>query len=279
MGRTQKNKDGMGLQGTCRAQARPYTCTVGPGFTRPARQNTRERRRLGAISEREEGHLAQVLLDVYPGTSIPFGVLSKTSYLLASVFGQVSEEDIPDERQRISLTTQYQLRLMTSLQGRALKERDGFALFVARSEADSTAGVLTLSLGLSASGAKNHRLSVDDSDDSLDGRHGENGAGKIGKIFSLCNMAVKKECRRRGIATLMLERAEEHVAAGASEEDGAIVMVLSVDKYNEEARRLYEAIGYRVDESWEDPRWIQSVERGSVDVARRMLYWKRILIQ
>jgi len=56
-------------------------------------------------------------------------------------------------------------------------------------------------------------------------------------------------------------------------------MVLSVDKYNEEARRLYEAIGYRVDESWEDPRWIQSVERGSVDVARRMLYWKRILIQ
>ena len=89
-------------------------------------------------------------------------------------------------------------------------------------------------------------------------------------------MAVKKECRRRGIATLMLERAEEHVAAGASEEDGAIVMVLSVDKYNEEARRLYEAIGYRVDESWEDPRWIQSVERGSVDVARRVLYWKRI---
>ena len=274
---THKNTDTMGLQGTCRAQARPYTytCTVGPGFSRPARQNTREteRRRLGrlgAVTERED-HLAQVLLDVYPGTSIPFGVLSKTSYLLASVFGQVSEEDIPDERQRISLTTQYQLRLMTSLQGRALKERDGFALFVARSEAYSTAGVLTVSLGLSASGAKNHRLSVDDDDDddSLD-------AGKIGKIFSLCNMAVKKECRRRGIATLMLERAEEHVAAGASEEDGAIVMVLSVDKYNEEARRLYEAIGYRVDESWEDPRWIQSVERGSVDVARRVLYWKRI---
>ena len=102
----------MGLQGTCRAQARPYTytCTVGPGFSRPARQNTREteRRRLGrlgAVTERED-HLAQVLLDVYPGTSIPFGVLSKTSYLLASVFGQVSEEDIPDERQRISLSTQ-----------------------------------------------------------------------------------------------------------------------------------------------------------------------------
>jgi ribosomal protein S18 acetylase RimI-like enzyme len=198
---------------------------------------------------------------------MPFGVLSKTAFLLASVFGKVGEEDgdsatTMDQRQRLSITTQYQLRLMTSLQARAIAERDDFVMFVSRHD-ETVMGVLTVSLGLSASGAKNY------------------GSAEIfqgARVYSLCNMAVREEFRRRGVATRMLQRAEEYVSSKNT--DGLeIAMVLSVDKYNEDAQRLYQEIGYRIDEAWEDPRWLESIERGSVDVPRRILMWKRLHVR
>lgn len=155
---------------------------------------------------------------------------------------------------------------MTSLQARALKERDDFVLFTSRS-GETVTGVLTVSRGLSASGADCYR----DSELFLDAR-----------VFSLCNMAVKEEYRRQGIATSMLQRAEAHVLE-ANDDNGnnddndrsvRVIMVLSVDKYNEDAQRLYRGIGYRLDEGWEDPRWLSSIERGAVDVPRRILLWK-----
>jgi len=76
----------------------------------------------------------------------------------------------------------------------------------------------------------------------------------------------------------MLQRADEYVSSKNT--DGLeIAMVLSVDKYNEDAQRLYQEIGYRIDEAWEDPRWLESIERGSVDVPRRILMWKRLHVR
>lgn len=40
---------------------------------------------------------------MYRGTHIPFVVLSRASFLLASVFGRVAIDDSLDERQRLSV--------------------------------------------------------------------------------------------------------------------------------------------------------------------------------
>ena len=166
----------------------------------------------------------------------------------------------PLTRFRLQITTQYQLRLMTSLQARALKERDDFVLLTCH-EGGTVTGVLTVSRGLSASGAINYR----DAEIFRDAH-----------VFSLCNMAVKEGYRRRGIATSMLRSAEAHVLKTCSDERSSIVMVLSCEKYNEDAQRLYEEVGYRLDDAWEDPQWLESIERGAVDVSRRVLMFKQL---
>ena len=161
----------------------------------------------------------------------------------------------------MQITTRYQLRLMASLQARALQERDEFVM-ITRRDGDVVTGVLTVSRGLSASGAINYR----DAEIFRDAR-----------VFSLCNMAVREEYRRRGIATSMLRSAEAHVLqTHGSDERDTIIMALSCEKYNEDAQRLYEALGYCIDDAWEDPRWLESVERGAVDVSRRVLLWKKL---
>jgi len=40
---------------------------------------------------------------VHHGSQIPFGVLSKTSFLLATVFGRAAIDDSVDEQQRFSV--------------------------------------------------------------------------------------------------------------------------------------------------------------------------------
>lgn len=145
-----------------------------------------------------------------------------------------------------------------------MKERDDFVMFTCRSGHTIT-GVLTVSRGLSATGATDYR----DAEIFREAR-----------VFSLCNMAVKEGYRRRGIASSMLRSAEAHVlkttAAHGADERGVIIMVLSCEKYNEDAQMLYKEVGYRLDDAWEDPRWLESIERGAVDVSRRVLMWKKL---
>jgi ribosomal protein S18 acetylase RimI-like enzyme len=240
----------------------PRPSPVGP--TPPSFPGKGKRRTSGFGPARVHGQEQQgrEIIDVYRGSSIPFGVLSRSSYLLASVFGRVAEEG--NAGQRRSILAQYQLRLMTSLQARAIAERENFVLLLSHeviNDERSLVGVLTISKGLSASGAKDH---------------GEAEIFSGSCVYSLCNMAVKEDFRRRGIATNMLRRAEVVVKDmnGRSVGGESAVVVLSVEKFNDEALRLYEGLGYRIDDSWEDPRWLESVERGSVDVARRILMFK-----
>lgn len=195
-------------------------------------------------------------IEVIKGTRISFKELASVASLLASVFG--------DPCNSRDLLRGYQIRLMAALQSRILSEQGCFTLVCARvlvreakdRAAEKIVGVMTISPGLEASGAKGY-----------DGLEDE-------KCMSVCNMAVDEMYRRRGMAQRMLE-AGESVVRGF--DDGKrSAMVLSVAKYNTEAISLYEKCGFIEDENWEDPRWLESVSRGRVDVERRILMVKRL---
>ena len=190
----------------------------------------------------------------YAGTSIPFRCLSQACALLATVFGhhdQVTEH---------GPFSNYTIRLIAALQSRAIVETSGFVLFMSREvSSGALAGVVTISKGLDASGARGHSLEAPDGC----------------TVYSLCNMAVKASFRRRGVATYMLECVEEYMHHQA---DDVIMLVLSVEKYNVEAQKLYQGLGYSVDESWVDPRWLKSVEKDRIDVPRRILMTKTVFL-
>ena len=61
-------------------------------------------RRLGTLARCASSVNSDVLIQVYTGSRIPFGVLSKTSLLLATVFGRAVIEDSVDERQRLGVS-------------------------------------------------------------------------------------------------------------------------------------------------------------------------------
>lgn len=183
------------------------------------------------------------------GTSIPFRALSQSCALLATVFGHYDE-------QRHVQFSKYTIRLIAALQSRAMMETSDFVLFMAHQvSTGALAGVVTISKGLDAAGARGYSLECSEC-----------------TVYSLCNMAVKSSFRRRGIATHMLQRVEEYL----HEQVQDVVLVLSVEKYNIEAQGLYERLGYTVDESWVDPRWLESVERDRIDVPRRILMRKHV---
>lgn len=185
------------------------------------------------------------------GTSIPFRALSQACALLAIVFGH--HDQVPERVQ----FSNYTIRLIAALQSRAMVETSGFVLFMSHHvSTGALAGVVTISKGLDAAGACGH---------SVEFPYGYT-------VYSLCNMAVKSSFRRQGIATYMLERVEEYL----QDQHQQALLVLSVEKYNIEAQRLYERLGYRVDESWIDPRWLESVEKDRIDVSRRILMIKQL---
>eukprot|EP00890_Picochlorum_soloecismus_P002290 jgi/Picsp_1/3061/NSC_01283-R1_hypothetical protein CHLNCDRAFT_138884 [Chlorella variabilis] len=193
-------------------------------------------------------------IEVIKGTRISFKELASVASLLASVFGDPSNSR--------DLLRGYQIRLMAALQSRILSEQSCFTLVCARVRedgdraAEQIVGVMTISPGLEASGAKGY--------DGLEDK----------KCMSVCNMAVDEMYRKRGIAQRML-KAGETVVKGL--QDGKrLIMVLSVAKYNTEAITLYGKCGFVVDENWEDPRWLESVSGGRVDVERRILMVKRL---
>lgn len=200
--------------------------------------------------------LHEVEMTHHKGTSIPFRALSQACALLSTVFGHHD-----DERRSTSMQfSNYTLRLMAALQSRAIMETSDFVLFMShQASTGSLAGVVTISKGLNASGASSW--------ESLTMEQGY-------VPYSLCNMAVKASCRRQGVATQMLAYVEEYLQDIRQQQDGLTVLVLSVDSYNIEAQRLYKRLGYQMDTSWVDPRWIEAVDRDRIDVPRRLLMFK-----
>ena len=188
----------------------------------------------------------------FQGLSIPFRVMSRASGLLATVFGKRGKDD-----------GGYHVRLMAALQSRAFTEKNDFVMFVTfvrqRESEEAIAGIVTLSKGLSASGAS--------------GYESETFSGS--RLYSLCNLAVREDLRRQGIARTLLSEVERYVK-GLMQENESAVLVLSVEKYSLEARNLYTVCGYSVEDAWEDPRWLDSIDRGRVDVPRRILMYKGI---
>ena len=186
----------------------------------------------------------------FQGLSIPFRIMSRASGLLAMVFGKRGKDD-----------GGYHVRLMAALQSRAFTEKNDFVMFVTwvrkRESEEAIAGIVTLSKGLSASGAS--------------GYESEKFSGLPN--YSICNMAVREDLRRQGIARRLLSEVEMYVKS-LIPKDKSAVLVLSVEKYSLEARQLYAGCGYSVEEAWEDPRWLDSIDRGRVDIPRRILMYK-----
>lgn len=56
----------------------------------------------------------------------------------------------------------------------------------------------------------------------------------------------------------------------------ATLMGLAVYRYNDVPVQLYTSAGYAVDGAWQDQRWNNAAERGSVGVARRQLMLKQL---
>ena len=88
---------------------------------------------------------------------------------------------------------------------------------------------------------------------------------------TVSNMAVAEAHRRQGLGRLLLVACEQ---AALQYAPPATLMALAVFRHNDVARALYESSGYAEDESWVDPRWAASAERGRVDIARRLLLLK-----
>jgi len=209
----------------------------------------------GAADSKRPSSNCAPSVEVIKGTRISFKELASVASLLASVFGDPSNSR--------DLLRGYQIRLMAALQSRILSEQSCFTLVCARVHVEETkykateqkiVGVMTMSPGLEASGAK-----------------GYDGLEDV-KCMSVCNMAVDEMYRRRGMAQKMLEAGE--IVLKGLDDGNRSTMLLSVTKYNVEAIRLYEKCGYVVDENWEDPRWLESVSAGRVDVERRILMVK-----
>lgn len=192
------------------------------------------------------------------GKSIPFRALSQACVLLSSVFGH--HDKVPEGVQ----FSKYTIRLIAALQSRAMVESSNFVLFMSHQRSTgSLVGVVTISKGLDAAGAREYQL---------DGLVSES---KRCHVYSLCNMAVKAPFRRQGIAAHMLLCVEEYLRQLYVPGD-EVTLVLSVDKYNQEAQRLYGNAGYRVDEGWIDPRWLEAVDRDRLNVPRRILMRKEV---
>eukprot|EP00889_Picochlorum_renovo_P005440 jgi/Picre1/32470/NNA_007816.t1 len=100
----------------------------------------------------------------FQGLSIPFRVMSRASGLLAA--------------------------------SRAFTEKNDFVMFVTwvrqRESEEAIAGIVTLSKGLSASGASGYES------ETFAGPH----------VYSICNMAVREDLRRQGIARTLLSEVE-----------------------------------------------------------------------
>ena len=76
-------------------------------------------------------------------------------------------------------------------------------------------------------------------------------------VVDLCDVAtvcVLSERRRRGIARALIE-----ALAGVARRKGATEMTLEVGEKNNAARRLYEGLGFAVDERWEENGVLQGV--------------------
>ena len=198
-------------------------------------------------SQLEGPNLSRFAVTATSGLDITFSELTRVSGLLADVFGSV---DSP------SVQRGYQIRLVAALQGRIMQEKSGFLMFTATAKSMSGSmivGVLTVSPGLGAAGAAGYER-----------------FGGL-KCYSICNMAVHKGFRRQGVAKTLLTKVEQRFAT-----EHGCYLILSVGRANIEAMRLYKSCGFVLDPEWEDPRWLESVQRERDVVERRVLMYKAL---
>ena len=209
-------------------------------------------------------HVSQCLL------SCPLGACVQMSTLLSLAF--VSGDDDGGDVQgggggggggrgagtslSVSQLAAYRFKLLAALQWRAAQLGQRWVHVTATSAAGDLAGCATLTPGVSVTGAEAH-LSGRDQADCV--------------AATVSNMAVAEAHRRQGLGRLLLAACEQ---AALQYAPPATLMALAVFRHNDVARALYESSGYAEDESWVDPRWAASAERGRVDIARRLLLLK-----
>jgi ribosomal protein S18 acetylase RimI-like enzyme len=160
----------------------------------------------------------------------------------------------------------YQFRLTAYLQIRSLKDGENFITCLAydhhASDAPVLAGTVTVSL------VDAH---VNASRDDFSGVLALD-PGQVAACIT--NMAVATQYRRRGIARRLLAAAElAAMAAWGCRPD--LLFYMLVYKHNEPAMQLYRSEGYLVDESYVDPRWLRSAERGKIGPSERKLLYKQ----
>ena len=193
---------------------------------------------------------------------MPQPSLVHVAWLLASVFSQGAEAN-GDKSPSPAELAAYQLRLMGALQFRGFTEGRQFVTVLARAwneELDGEGdlgGVATIGPGLGAAGVEGHM--EDFPEDHV--------------IASITNMAVAEQWRRQGMGKSLLEAAE--IAAWQWPVPPSL-FALCVYRGNEAAIQLYTSAGYKIDESWVDPRWLHAAENGKIGPERRFLMIKKV---
>lgn len=153
---------------------------------------------------------------------------------------------------------QYQLKLLAALQWRAGTLGKGLVTVTATDAASGQlAGCANVTPGLALTGAADHV---------------ELPPGTAAATVS--NMAVAPAFRRRGLGRALLAACERAAVELYSPPAG--LLALSVYRQNEAAVALYEGSGWQLDDSWVDPRWAETAEKGRVGFGRRLLMLKRL---
>ena len=84
----------------------------------------------------------------------------------------------------------------------------------------------------------------------------------------LTNMAVAPHARRRGVGTALMTAALRTVAVRLEGNPGLVILLAY--KHFEPAMRLYGAFGFSPT-PWQDPLWLEDVQRGRLDRQRRVM--------
>jgi GNAT superfamily N-acetyltransferase len=185
-------------------------------------------------------------------------MLMQVSKLLALAFAASGVDDDGSAPLNGGSLVRYQLKLLAAMQWEASTlGKDFITVLATEAATGELAGVANLSPGLALADAPGHPAQS---------------PGVAAACIS--NMAVAEAHRRRGLGRRLLAACER--ASRDAYEPPASLLGLAVYRSNEPAIALYEGSGFRVDDSWVDPRWAESAERGRVTFGRRQLMLKQL---